>query len=392
MLAAFGDPGHAFPAIALGRELRARGHDVLLETWRRWHPDVEREGLRFAAAPEYHGTPGRERDLTPYRAAVAASAETREAIREFAPDAVVVDILTVAGALATELEGRPWATLVPHPLPTRERHFPPFAVGARLPRTFGGRAAWSALDRVVRAGERRGRAELNEARARVGLPPIDRLHGGLSRTLTLVATFPQLEYPRSPWPSWARVTGPLVWEQPFDRTEAPPGDDPLVLVAPSTSQDKSHRLLLASLEGLADESVRVLATTNRRAPPAPIRVPTNARLVDWVFYAREMPRCAAVICHGGHGTLARSLACGVPVLACPAEGDMAENAARLVWTGAGVSLPRRLATPRGVRLALRRLLSDERYSKRARELGGWAKRNAGASGAADALESLVAVG
>ena len=33
LIAAFGDPGHAFPAIALGRELVARGHEVWLETW-----------------------------------------------------------------------------------------------------------------------------------------------------------------------------------------------------------------------------------------------------------------------------------------------------------------------------------------------------------------------
>ena len=34
LLGAFGDPGHAFPMIALGRALNARGHDVTLQTWR----------------------------------------------------------------------------------------------------------------------------------------------------------------------------------------------------------------------------------------------------------------------------------------------------------------------------------------------------------------------
>ena len=42
-LGAFGDPGHAFPAIALGRALAARGHDVTLETWTRWREHVERD-------------------------------------------------------------------------------------------------------------------------------------------------------------------------------------------------------------------------------------------------------------------------------------------------------------------------------------------------------------
>jgi UDP:flavonoid glycosyltransferase YjiC (YdhE family) len=111
--------------------------------------------------------------------------------------------------------------------------------------------------------------------------------------------------------------------------------------------------------------------------------------VDWVSYTREMPRCHAVVCHAGHGTLARALSCGVPVVACPAAGDMAENAARVAWAGAGVSLPRRLVTPRGVRLALRRLLADDRYVRRARELGEWAARHEGADAAATAVEKAL---
>jgi UDP:flavonoid glycosyltransferase YjiC (YdhE family) len=163
-----------------------------------------------------------------------------------------------------------------------------------------------------------------------------------------------------------------------------------VLVAPSTSQDPRQRMLCAALEGLAGEPVRVLATTNRRPPPEPIRVPPNARLVDWVSYASEMPRCAAVVCHAGHGTVARALASGVPVVACPAAGDMSENAARVAWAGVGVSVPRRLTTARGIRLAVRRLLSDAGYARRAAALGDWAGRHDGSAIAADAVEELAA--
>ena len=57
VVAAFGDAGHAFPAIALGRALSARGHEVLVETWERWREAVEREGLGFTAAEEYKTFP-----------------------------------------------------------------------------------------------------------------------------------------------------------------------------------------------------------------------------------------------------------------------------------------------------------------------------------------------
>jgi UDP:flavonoid glycosyltransferase YjiC (YdhE family) len=392
LLAAFGDPGHAFPAIALGRTLAARGHSVCLQTWTRWREHVEREGMSFAPAPEYQVFPTPGRWLKPYAAAVRAARETRPLVRDFDADVIVADILTIAGALAAELEERPWVTLVPHLLPTPEPGFPPYSIGARLPRTRAGAALWRGLDPLLRYGLRRGRDELNGARARVGLPPIERLHGGISEQLALVATFPQLEYPRR-WPRHVRVTGPLLWEQPFDAVELPPGEAPLVLVAPSTSQDPRQRMLRAALAGLAGEPVRVLATTNRLAPPAaepPLRVPPNARLVDWLSYTRTMPRCAAVVCHAGHGTVARALACGVPVVACPAAGDMSENAARVAWAGAGVSLPRRLTTARGVRLAVRKLLADPGYADRARDFARWAERHDGAAIAAEAVEALAA--
>jgi UDP:flavonoid glycosyltransferase YjiC (YdhE family) len=134
----------------------------------------------------------------------------------------------------------------------------------------------------------------------------------------------------------------------------------------------------------------VLATTNRREPPEPIDVPTNARLVDWLSYGRTMPLCDAVILHAGHGTLVRALSCGVPVLACPAAGDMNENAARVSWAGAGVALPRRLTTPRGIRLGLRRLLGDSSFARRAAELRDWAAAHDGAEAAAAEVEALAA--
>ena len=240
----------------------------------------------------------------------------------------------------------------------------------------------------MRIGAEQGRDELNGARARVGLPPLDYLHNGISRELALVATFPQLEYPRPVGP-WVEVTGPLMWEQPFGEVDLPPGEDPLVLVAPSTSQDPRQGMLLAALEGLAGLPVRVLATTNRRPPPGPVEVPANARLVDWVSYSRTMPRCAVVVCHAGHGTVVRALASGVPVVACPAVGDMAENASRVAWAGVGVSLPRRLVGARGVRLAVERVLAEPAYARRARELGDWAARNDGAARAASAVEAFA---
>jgi len=390
-LGAFGEPGHAFPMLALGARLTERGHEVTFETWSRWRVHVEEAGMRFAPAPEYPLFAGSGAPSDMYEAVVLTTGHTRRTVAELRPHAVVHDILTLAPAMAGELEDVPVATLVPHLYPVGAPGFPPYALGARLPRTRLGHALWRCASRGTEGGLRQGRTELNATRRKLGLAPVARLHGGLSEQLCLVGTFPQLEYPR-PWPRGVRVVGPLMWEPPFGEVAAPPGDAPLVLVAPSTAQDPEHRLLRAALTGLGDLPIRVIATWNRRPLPGgrPVSVPENTELVEWVSYAKTMPRCAVVICHAGHGTMARALACGCPVVAVPHVGDMAENAARADWAGVGVRLPWRFLTPATLRLAVQRALSEPSLGMRARELEAWAGEHDGASRAAQLVEELAA--
>jgi MGT family glycosyltransferase len=388
-LGAFGDPGHAFPMIALGSALVARGHQVCLQTWRRWEAVTEAAGMTFAAAPEYQVFPTRERPMQPYQAAVHAARATLPTVREFAPDYAVSDILTPAPALAAELAGVPVATLVPHGHPHQAPGFPIYSIGARLPRTPAGRAFWRRASRVVDRGLEQGRREYNECRARLDLPPLPWVHTGLSRELTLIGTLPQLEYPRD-WPEWARVVGPLQWELPGGEAIAPPpGEDPVVLIAPSTAQDLPRSLLRAALAGLAHAPVRVLAAWGEPVP-ADLQVPPNARVVPWMSYAKTMPAADVVITHGGHGTLARALTCGCPVVVCPAGGDMAENAARVDWARLGVRLPRRYGTPRGVRLAVERALSRPGVRENVAAVARWSAANDGAQRAVAALEAWAA--
>ncbi len=390
-LGAFGDPGHAFPMLALANRLARRGHAVMFETWERWRPDAQAAGVEFVAAAEYPVFPTRDRPLKPFEAVVRSTPRTHCAIIDFAPDVVVHDILTLAPAIAGELEGLPVATLIPHVHPFTEPGWPPYALGARLPRTNLGAAIWKTTQPLIIWALRQGRAELNDTRAKLGLPPTRRLHGGLSDRLCIVGTFPQLEYPRT-WPPAVQIVGPIVWEPPYGDVEPPPGNDPLVLIAPSTAQDPEHRLLRAAVRGLADEPVRVLAATNRKPLTEPLRVPPNARLVPWVSYGRTMPRCRLVVTHAGHGTMARALASGCPVLAVPHSGDMGENAARADWAGVGVRLPWRLLSPATLRLAVRRALHDPALAAKARDLAAWDAANDGATRAAELVEALALTG
>jgi MGT family glycosyltransferase len=387
MVAAFGDPGHAFPAISLGRALAERGHEVLVETWERWRQPVEDLGLGFAAAEQYSVFPPPSSESGDATAAEAARALV-EFLEDWRPDALVSDILTVAPPLAAESMGIRHATLIPHPYPVHQPGMPFFATGAQAPRTPIGVALWRAAQPLLEIGLRQGREELNAQREAIGLAPQDRFHGSISEELAMVATFPQLEYPRR-WPAGVHVTGPMEFELPYEDVELPAGQAPLVLVAPSTAKDPDCRLVRVALEALADEPVRVVATTNRARPQEPIEVPGNAVLVNWLSYSQVLPQAALAICHGGHGTTMRALGAGVPVLCSPAAGDMAENAIRVAWAGAGLSLPWRLCRPRPLRWAARRILADPQFRHRASELAAWRRENDGAQRGAELVERFA---
>jgi UDP:flavonoid glycosyltransferase YjiC (YdhE family) len=389
LVAAFGDPGHVFPAISLGRALRARGHEVVLETWEERRAAVEGAGLGFAAAEEYRMFPPPEPDSLDGMHAAEAARALEPLLRELDPHVAVSDILTLAPALAAERAGVPLATLIPHIYPVVEPGLPFFAIGLRRPRTPLGRAGWRAGQRALAVGLEHGRRDLNLQRERLGLAPTERFHGGISEDLALVATYPQLEYPRG-WPPGVRVTGPMVFEQPFPEIELPPGDDPLVLVAPSTAHDSENHLVRTALAALGREPVRIVATTNRVRPQRPIAVPANAVLVDWLSYSQLMPAAALVVSHGGHGTVARALGAGTSVLISPITGDMSETAMRLDWAGAGLSLPWRLCRPGPLRWTVRRMLGDPSFAARAGEIAAWGRANDGAARGAELVEELAA--
>lgn len=386
LVSAFGDAGHAFPAISLARELHGRGHEVAVETWQRWREPVEELGIRFHAAEEYVVFP------PPRPGEGASAADAAEAILplfdDFRPDALVSDILTLAPSLAAEMRGVPRATLIPHLYPVHDAGMPFFGMGMASPRSVVGRRGWTAALPLLEAGLRRGRRELNETRARVGLAPLDRFHGGISEELVIVGTFPQLEYPRR-WPAEVEVTGPLGFELPHPEIELPAGEGPIVLVASSTAQDPECDLIRRCFEGLADEPVRVVATTNGHFPQRPIEVPANALLVGWLSYSQLMPLSAVVVCHGGHGTVARALSEGCPLVISPSIGDMAENAQRVAWAGCGLTVPGRLRRGSTLRWAVRRLLADMDSREAANEISGSKWATDGAARAADSVERLI---
>jgi len=80
-----------------------------------------------------------------------------------------------------------------------------------------------------------------------------------------------------------------------------------------------------------------------------------------------LPYCSAVVTHGGHGTVLKALAAGVPLVIAPLGRDQPDNAARVIHAGAGLRV-RRTADSATLQRAILRVLDDRRYQDAARRV------------------------
>jgi len=321
--------GHLFPMAGVAAALRDGGHDVTFASGEGLRPAVGGLGFDFVAA-----WAGEEADWDE-DAVRARAMRLTELVRERRPDVVVRDQTELGGLLAAELAGVPVATLGPS-----------LYVSPRVWR----RELGDRLDRV---------------RTSLGLaadPGFERLHPHLYLD------------PAPPWYQLAsaaalRVRHPVRLEPPPVSEPGPGWVDELpegrtVLVTFGTVFNRRPELFRAALEGLSDLDVAVVVATGSGVEPG--HVPPNARIAEWLPLARVLPRCGAVVAHGGFGTAMASLWFGVPSVLLPLGSDNWSHARRCADLGLAVTADPALVTPAAVRALVDVALHDRELRGRVR--------------------------
>ncbi len=169
----------------------------------------------------------------------------------------------------------------------------------------------------------------------------------------------------------------------------PPGDDPLVLVGLSSTYMAQEALLQRIADALGRLPVRGLITLGPAVESPGLITPENVTVVQSAPHARVLEHASAVISHGGHGTVIKALAAGVPALAMPLGRDQPDNAARLRHSGAGLDL-KPSAEPAAIADAVAELLRDERYAAAARRIAAVIREETATDLAVAELESVAA--
>jgi rhamnosyltransferase subunit B len=112
---------------------------------------------------------------------------------------------------------------------------------------------------------------------------------------------------------------------------------------------------------------------------------------DYAPFSELFPRAAAVVHHGGVGTLGQTLRAGKPQLVVPLFSDQFDNAARVVRLGGARSIGLKRYVPARVAAELTRLLDEPNYAARAADVGKEVGREDGADAAARIIDDFLRV-
>jgi zeaxanthin glucosyltransferase len=322
--------------------------------------------------------------------------EAPAVLRGLGVDAILADQMEAAGGLVAGALGVPFVSVAAALPVNREPHLPlpvmPWGVahdeaGQRLNETSARVYDW-----LMRP---HGRVIDRHARA-FGLPPRQALHDCVSPLLQLSQTTASFDFARTPESPLHHV-GPLRaparsddpgWPQEWRRDQRVP----LVFASLGTLQGGRFALFRRIARACRAEGAQLLLAHCDRLGPRHAEILARDG-ATWVIgfapqqSALEMAEVA--VTHAGLNTVMDALAAGTPMLALPIAFDQPGVAARIVHSGAGVRVQPALATPSTLRRALRRLLDDPGYFRRARELGRDVRAAGGVARAADLIETAL---
>lgn len=349
------------PAIALCLRLADAGDTPVLLTGDRWVEAATAEGITASrvtglSLDDLKDAPDLGLALCDQAGVLATALAPQLAALQ--PDLVVCDVLALGASMAAELIGVPWVQLSPHPLYEASKWLPPMGSGLAAGVGVRGRLRDSVLRAFTARSLRQGERQRVVVRQRIGLPAV-----GPGPAARLIATLPALEVPRPDWPRDAHVVGPLLWEASRATLSPPPGDAPLVMIAPSTAWTGARGMAEMTLEALRDREVRAVVSSFAPVPDLPGWARSGPGDQDVL-----LRQAAVLVCGGGHGMLVKALRAAVPVVVVPGGGDQWEMACRVARQGSGLIV--RPPTVEGLRDAVARVLGDPGFAAAAARAAG----------------------
>jgi UDP:flavonoid glycosyltransferase YjiC (YdhE family) len=415
VLATFGSLGDVHPMIALGIELKKRGHEVTLAAMEFYREKIETIGLHFAPmAPHMDPT---AIDIEEFRAIVDAKTGPEKIIGDLImpalpqmykdlmaavenADMLITGELIYAARSVVEKTGIKWVSTTLAPISffsTYDPSVPPQAPWFEHLR-FLGSGFHHVLYKLVRFSLAGLFEPYRKFREDLSLDPGQHplFEGKFSDDLHLAMFSRALGKPQPDWPKNTIQTGFCFYDGQADTGTMPDGleefldagEPPIIFTLGSAA--------VMDAGNFFEESAKAAKALNRRAVlihsehnKSPEELGENIAAFDYAPYSRVFPRAACVVHQGGVGTTGQVLRAGVPQLVMPYGHDQHDNAARCRRIGVAEIISRDKYDAKAAAHALLELLSDSSYKKNALKAKNIVDSEHGTQAACDAIEELI---
>lgn len=425
ILTTFGSLGDLHPYLAVGLELKRRGHQTAIATHGLYRDRVEAMHLEFAPVRPAFDEFGDMKDAL--REAMDAKNGSKVVLFKFVlpflresrddllaacrgADLLVDHVLTFTAPLVAEKLGLTRVSTTLQPMAMFSAYDPPVSPErpelANLRRL--GPWAWKALWAVSRFATRSWLRDVHKLRAEMGLQPSSRhpMLESSSDELHLVLFSRELGAPQPDWPASTVQVG-FPFHDRGDEGQGMPlslevflrqGEPPIVFTLGSSAVFDAGDFYRAGAEAARALNRRAVLLVGEHGlndvPGVPdiAHAPMGSPVVAAAYapHSELMPRGCATVHQGGVGTTGAAMRSGRPMLIVPWSHDQPDNATRCRERGIARTLPRTEVSAAAFQRELSVLLADQAMAQRAQDVAARMKQEPGAAGAADAIEALLA--
>ncbi|HEY2779819.1 MAG TPA: glycosyltransferase [Steroidobacteraceae bacterium] len=409
LLPTMGSAGDVHPYIALGMELKARGHRVTILTNPIFQELIEAQGLSFlrVGTAEVANAAIANPELWHLRKGfkviaqiiAPAIADVFSLIERHADSSTVVAFSSLAfGArVAQEKLGVPSASV--HLQPSVIRTFADqgmmgnIRLSASSPMWFK-RGLFRLIDAVI--VDRRLKSPLNDLRLHLGMGPVDRImHRWMHSPQLVIAFFPEwFAAPQPDWPANTHAVGFPLWDADGDAAPLADAEEFLgagpapIIFTPGSAGRTMQRFFRESVKATQQLGLRAMLVTNY-PEQVPAKLPPSIRVFGYLPFSQVLPRAALLVYHGGVGTLAQGIKAGVPHLVVPHGYDQFDSGWRIEQLGLGLSIPETRYRARRVTRAVETILGDAAASPRRAGFAARIDSNDAVARACTLIESLA---
>jgi rhamnosyltransferase subunit B len=413
VLSTFGSLGDIHPKVALGLELRTRGHKVIFNVMEAYREKFEMLG--FEISPLRPDLDPEDRELVRRLMDIKTGPELMfneillPNLRGMYDDmmkAVEGADLVISGEVVlpiksvVEKTGIKWVSTSLAPISFLSADDPnvypnvPFLEHLRFMPKFFHQFVFNYARKIFR----RWFEPYREFRREVGLDENhDPMFGDKYSKLLHLAMFSKVL--AQPQPDWAKSTVQtgfcfydgqadlgVMHEDLLKFLDA--GEPPIVFTLGSAAVMDARDFYEQSIKAakiLDKRAVMLYGTFNQ--PPKGLD--TDRVGFDYAPYSQIFPRACAVVHQGGVGTTSQVLRAGVPMLVMPYSHDQPDNAARCRRLGVAEVINRNSYTAENAAKKLRKLLSDKNYKENALKAKGVVDSEHGTETACDEIEKLL---